>query len=65
MGQKWGSLCLAAWEMLVLWHLVCDGAQSPEQLSHSAQALEEGGRVGRLGGLSPEWSVARWAEHSS
>lgn len=59
------SLCLAAWEMLVLWDLVCDGAESPEQLNHSTQALKEGGRVGRSGGVGPEWPVARWAEHSS
>lgn len=59
------SLCLAAWETLVLRDLVCNGAESPEQLAHSTQALEEGDRVGRSGGLSPEWPVARWAEHSS
>ena len=49
----------------MLRHLVCDGDESPQQLAYSTQALEEGDRVGRLGGLGPEGPVAHWAEHSS
>lgn len=34
-------LCLTAWETLVLGHLACDGAESPEQLAHSTWAAGE------------------------
>lgn len=35
------SLCLTAWETLALGHLAYDGAESPEQLTHSTQVVGE------------------------